>query len=303
MSKKMKGVVLDSSSYGSYEDAKARFKHQALLQDYQELHKEAKATRNKLETMKQRKLTLLAEVRFLRRRHKYLLQNKAEKPDPGRQLVQQKNSQTQFKNTVKEKNYVRKEAKLRNIAPNTEIKKKERILSAKESARRNPSPVIDLNQKNRVHSRKETASLRNTAPVFDLNRMERTYGGKQATFRNQTLILDLNQKERLYNGKETTPRIPVPVFDLNRVESTHTGRDDRNRAPIFDLNQISGEEMELQNNYEPLRMEEPKNYLIRGRSDEQLNDMKLSICRNMGNGPNQSGKRKISWQDQVALKV
>ena len=35
----MKGVVLDSSSYGSYEDAKARFKHQALLQDYQELHK------------------------------------------------------------------------------------------------------------------------------------------------------------------------------------------------------------------------------------------------------------------------
>ena len=61
--------------------------------------------------------------------------------------------------------------------------------------------------------------------------------------------------------------------------------------------------MELQNNYESLRMEEPKNFLIRGRSDEQLNDMKLSICRNVGNGPNQVGKRKISWQDQVALKV
>ncbi|PSS08349.1 Serine/threonine-protein kinase irlE [Actinidia chinensis var. chinensis] len=300
MSKKMKGVVLDSSSYGSYEDAKARFKHQALLQDYQELHKEAEATRNKLETMKQRKLTLLAEVRFLRRRHKYLLQNKAEKPEPGRQLVQQKNSETQLKTSTKEKSFVRKEAKLRNVAPIADTKKKERILS---SACRNPSPILDLIQMNRVHSRKEAASLRNTVLVFDLNQMERTYGGKQATFRNQTPILDLNQKERLYSGKETTPRIPVPVFDLNRVESTYIGRDDRNRAPIFDLNQISGEEMELQNNYEPLRMEEPKSFLIRGGSDEQLNEVKLSICRNVGNGPNRAGKRKISWQDQVALKV
>lgn len=61
--------------------------------------------------------------------------------------------------------------------------------------------------------------------------------------------------------------------------------------------------MELQNNCEPLRMEEPKSFLIRGGSDEQLNDVKLSICRNVGNGPNRAGKRKISWQDQVALKV
>ena len=61
--------------------------------------------------------------------------------------------------------------------------------------------------------------------------------------------------------------------------------------------------MELQNNYKPLRMEGPKSFLIRGGSDEQLNDVKLSICRNMGNGPNRAGKRKITWQDQVALKV
>lgn len=60
---------------------------------------------------------------------------------------------------------------------------------------------------------------------------------------------------------------------------------------------------ELQSDSEPSRMEEPKKSLLRGGSDEQLNDMKLSICRNMGNGSNRAGKRKISWQDQVALRV
>lgn len=37
MSKKMKGVAFDSSPHVSYEDARARFKHQTLLQDYREL--------------------------------------------------------------------------------------------------------------------------------------------------------------------------------------------------------------------------------------------------------------------------
>lgn len=39
MSKKMKGVDLGSSPCGVYVDAKARFKHQTLMQDYQELQK------------------------------------------------------------------------------------------------------------------------------------------------------------------------------------------------------------------------------------------------------------------------
>lgn len=39
MSKKMKGVDLGSSPYGVYVDAKARFKHQTLMQEYQELQK------------------------------------------------------------------------------------------------------------------------------------------------------------------------------------------------------------------------------------------------------------------------
>lgn len=43
--------------------------------------------------------------------------------------------------------------------------------------------------------------------------------------------------------------------------------------------------------------------LLRGGNDEQHNDMKLLVCRNIGNGPNRAGKRKITWQDQVALRV
>lgn len=37
--------------------------------------------------------------------------------------------------------------------------------------------------------------------------------------------------------------------------------------------------------------------------DPVANDLKLLICRDVGNGVNRSGKRKIRWQDQVALKV
>lgn len=37
---------------------------------------------------------------------------------------------------------------------------------------------------------------------------------------------------------------------------------------------------------------------------ELQNDLKLSICRNVGDGStNRPGKRKISWQDPVALRV
>lgn len=296
--KKMKGVALNPSSYGGFGDSKARIKHQTLLQDYQDLQKETEGMRTKLVTMKQRKLTLLAEVRFLRQRKKFLLKNKAAKPSQGREVVQPKIFGTQFKKTPKEKTSSRKQAKLRNVSTGFDVNQRERI-----SARRYPGPVVDVNQKNRIHNGKE-ATLRNTTQVFDLNQKQRSYGGKEASFRNPFPILDLNQNERLYSGKETGPRNSALAFDLNQMERTCVGKDDvvRSRAPIFDLNQISGEE-ELQDNSEPLRNEESKKFVMRGGSDEQHNDLKLSVCRNVGSGPNRAGKRKISWQDQVALKV
>jgi hypothetical protein len=303
MSKKMKGVALDSSVYGQFEVSKAKFKHQTLIQDYQELHEEVDAMKNKLETMKLRKLTLLAEVRFLRRRYKYLLNNnKAVKPSQGQELVQKKFFETQGRRTTKDKNYSRKDAS-RKVAPVVAVNKKEKISLAKEYARRNLSPVLDVNQMDRIHSGKE-ASLRYKTPAFDLNQKDGMYGGKKATFRTRTPMFDVNQRERLYSGKESTPRIPPPSFDLNQMERTYIARENvtENRAPAFDLNQISGEE-ESQDIYEPFRTDMSSKNLIGGGTDEQINDVNLSVCRNLGNGPNRMGKRKISWQDQVALKV
>ncbi|XP_058186140.1 uncharacterized protein LOC131303337 [Rhododendron vialii] len=287
--KKMKGVALDSSSYGQFEVSKAIFKHQTLIQDYQELHKEADDMKNKLETMKLRKLTLLAEVRFLRRRYNYLV---TAKPPQRQGLVQKQNFETQGKKAAKEKNHSRKDAN-----------KKEKISIAKEYARRNQSPVLDLNSKDRIHGGKE-ASLRYRTPASDLNQKDRMYGGKQTNFRNRTPTLDLNQTESLYSRQESTRRNQPQSFDLNQMERSYIGRENvaQNRAPVFDLNQISGEE-ESQDIYEPLRIEKSTKKSIGGGADDHLNDLNLSACRNLGNGPNRVGKRKISWQDQVALKV
>ncbi|KAL9668162.1 hypothetical protein QQ045_002537 [Rhodiola kirilowii] len=56
----MKAGVLKRESL---DDARARFKHQSLLQDYQELQKETEVARTRLKSVKDRKLTLEAEVR------------------------------------------------------------------------------------------------------------------------------------------------------------------------------------------------------------------------------------------------
>jgi hypothetical protein len=52
-----------------------------------------------------------------------------------------------------------------------------------------------------------------------------------------------------------------------------------------------------------LRTEELKISSMRGGSAELHNDMKLSACRNVGNGSGWAGMMKIIWQDQVALRV
>lgn len=47
--------------------------------------------------------------------------------------------------------------------------------------------------------------------------------------------------------------------------------------------------------------EETRSSLL--RQDEGQNEMMLSVCRNAGQGQSRVGKRKISWQDPVALRV
>ncbi|KAF9680645.1 hypothetical protein SADUNF_Sadunf06G0143100 [Salix dunnii] len=270
-----------------YEDQRIMFKHQSLMQDYDELYKiyfvgfcsydllvaeiiennkrnglalfvsETEAKKRKLQMMRQKKLTLMAEVRFLRRRYKYLTRNKSQKPPMKQNLVQPQNSVVASKKLKKEKN-----SSGNNVSLGLPVKR------------------FDLNQKGKVYIDRET-TLRNPAPIFDLNKKQRTLIGKEVALRNTSTIPDLNQKERTYSIKEVTIR---------------------NNTPVFDLNEISTEEEE-QVNGDMLRTEEPKVSLMRGASDEIHNERKLSACRNVGNGSSRAGKRKITWQDQVALRA
>ncbi|KAK0571347.1 hypothetical protein LWI29_014557 [Acer saccharum] len=64
--KKMKRVAANSH----HAEASARSKKQRLLEDYLELQKDFVSKKKKLQIAKQKKEILLAEVRFLRRKHK-----------------------------------------------------------------------------------------------------------------------------------------------------------------------------------------------------------------------------------------
>ncbi|XP_077240752.1 uncharacterized protein LOC143881530 [Tasmannia lanceolata] len=195
MLKNMKRVSM--SSYPSYpvnEEVKNRLKHQSLMQDFNVLQKETVAKKKQLQREKQKKLNLLAEVRFLRRRFKYLLKNPSQKIS-SQHLVQPQTLQ------------------------NLEI-------------------------------RKESSA-----------------------------------KEQNYSDNKTSTRIPSVVFDLNQISVPN-----------------AEETGEFQVVWEPLKMEKKLNRCSMER-DTFASDLKLSICRDVGNGPNQAGKRKISWQDPVALRV
>ncbi|MBA0753824.1 hypothetical protein Gogos_019906 [Gossypium gossypioides] len=261
--KKMKGVAasMGYSPYPMYEDQRTRFKHQSLMQDFEDLHKETEAMRMKLQMMKEQKLTLLAEVRFLKRRHKFLMQNRSSNTLAGRNFVQPQSTVVKrSKSNVKEKKSTGKEHSLRHLAMG-----------------------FDLNQKGKTYSEKETTFTHHSL-IFDLNQKQhKNINGEEVILRSSSPILDLNQRERLYSGKEATARTMTPIFDLNQISVR--------------------EEEELQAMDNSMRIEEFKKSSIRMASDEQHNDIKISACRNTGNGPNRVGKRKISWQDQVALRV
>ncbi|KAK8550512.1 hypothetical protein V6N12_039214 [Hibiscus sabdariffa] len=255
--KKMKGIavadaVKEYSPYDLYEDQRARFRYPSHMEDFEVLRKETESMRKKLQMMKEQRSTLLAEVKFLKRRHKFLMQNQSP-------------------------------AEIHFLQPGNMVIKSKSNLKAKKSTGKgaaSPSRAMgfDLNQKGKANSVKGTSFTRPSL-MFDLKqKRQKSFGGKEEpTLRSSLSVLDLNRKERLYSGKEATAR---------------------SMKPIFDLNQISREEEELQAQTNSVRIEDFKKRSIRIRSDEQHNDVKISACRNTGNGPNRTGKRKISWQDQ-----
>lgn len=183
MSKKMKRVAFESSSHESYEDARARFKHQALLQDFLELQQETEAQRNNLTDLKRKKLTLQAEVRFLRKRYNFLINNKSSIPQ---EQLFAKSKPTQVRKSKKEKVNFQKQATLRHID------KKKAI-----------SPVdFDLNLGNSLHV-KDQSVQRAIA-----NQRVRINGPKTS------LIPDSGPKDNFFRNQEPVKK---PVIDLNQI--------------------------------------------------------------------------------------
>ncbi|PIA45884.1 hypothetical protein AQUCO_01600258v1 [Aquilegia coerulea] len=101
---------------------------------------------------------------------------------------------------------------------------------------------------------------------------------------------DAHPAERSRRDKEAALPNPVPVLDLNQVANDED------------------EEMEYQHVVEPMKVEKNPMKLSLGRSGKpplppRQKDMKLTVCRDIRKGSNRSGKRKISLQDPVPLRV
>ncbi|KAM0031235.1 hypothetical protein Hdeb2414_s0017g00506531 [Helianthus debilis subsp. tardiflorus] len=240
MSKKMK---LD------YEDARARFKHQTLFQDYMELQQETEAARNHLMVLKQKKLTLQAEVRFLRRRRKFLLKNKSSTLQEQAFMNPQP---TQIRKSNKEKVHTEKQKTLPKLPPS----------GMKKTPRSIPSPEFYSTLEDSFYGVKQQSVQRAIA-----NQRVRINGPKASTF------LDSSQKDNAFGSQEPSGQT---------------------RKPEIDLNQIFREEEEVQEQCEAF--DPVMHGLIRNGVDEQPTDVRLSIFRNVG-------KRKVSWQDPVAVRV
>ncbi|MCD9638601.1 hypothetical protein HAX54_022661 [Datura stramonium] len=296
MSKKMKRVAMESSSYGVFEDPKARLKHQTLLRDYKELQKETDGIRHKLEDSKLRKLRLLAEIRFLRQRHKHLLQLKSLSPPKGKELVSLPNVETYPKSRSRDQVMRKNEAKLNKLPPLPGPKQNGRIQVAKVAALKKTAD-IHVKQKHKLGGGSD-AVFHNAD--LELNSKSRVYSGKEVPSQKGAPAYDLKQNEKLYIANNAILRSSSTTFDLNQ-DTGHSGKGAAlpTRAPVFDLNEISMGEEETEVNFAQVQLEEPKRSLIRNFNDE----VKLLVCRNVGEGTSQVGKRKLSWQDPVALRV
>ncbi|XP_047948661.1 uncharacterized protein LOC125194467 isoform X2 [Salvia hispanica] len=285
MSRKSKGAVLDPYGIGG---AKARLKFQALMQDYHELEKEADVMRSKLDMVKERKLMLAAEVR-----HRYLVKTKDANSLQEQSLVQAPNLLKRAKIT-KQQLLIGKEASQHRLSLAPEPISKKKLVALPDTF-----PISDQPRKKKSYSRKGHGI---PPPVFDLDHKGVMHIRKEA---NIVAALDRNSKERIFGANDAMFRNSnsAATFDLN-LETIPSEREVSlpTRAPIFDLNEISTGEEDFQGS-EANKFDDTRKSLMRGMNEEQQNDLKLSICRNAGEGSSRAGKRKISWQDPVALRV
>nr|GEV00655.1 hypothetical protein [Tanacetum cinerariifolium] len=273
-------------------------KHQTLVQDFIQLQKDTEVARNNLMALKQKKLTLEAEVRFLRQRHKFLINNKSStpqehgfaKPQPTQltttttypippergmgqptQLRKSKKEHvhfekfakpqpTQLRKSKKEHVHFEKQATVRNLPP----------IDKKKAPRRIPSPEFDMLIGKSVHDVKQQSVQRVIA-----NQRVRVNGPKASA------LLDLSKRVDFLGSQN------------------HMGQ---TQKPVIDLNMISREEEVLQQRSEPFN---PSTHsLIRNDVEMLHTDVRFDPLRNITGGSSlggRAGKRKISWQDPVAF--
>lgn len=174
------------------------------------------------------------------------------------------------------------------------------------------TPIIS---KSMNYNRKQS-KLRHSNAKERISEGAKSFNAKDASFLSSAPVLDTNIKDRIRSGKEATKRSTItPFFDLNQISVITNCLFDATLAllvygcfiavglylHLFLMQQR--EEEELLVDFEPMKGDEPRRSSQRGASDEQHGDIKLLACRNIGNGSIRTGKKKISWQDQVELRV
>ncbi|XP_010438152.1 PREDICTED: uncharacterized protein LOC104721780 [Camelina sativa] len=210
------------------------------LMEVLELQKDLQVKRRKLEMVKQKRSTLKAEVRFLRRRYQHLNQDQTLEASP-------------------------------------------KMLRLSESGGGFEVPSGE---------RKKHSSLRASVPCFDLKQKNKICNEKAALAKNASC--DLEKKLKRSRRKDILTSLP----DLNGEGNTSV----TNKVPGFDLNQISREEEEREVNGENMVAEAMKNAMLDSRiSDLPDNKRKLPICGDVEKELHRAVKRKVTWQDPVAL--
>ncbi|CAN4084407.1 unnamed protein product [Withania somnifera] len=221
-------------------------------------------------------------------------------PEPQEQSALP-NSEFYCKSWMKDRLARTKEAKQHKLPPLPGPKQQVRIQVAKEASWQKTPPNILVNHKQALPIGKDVV-LRNT--VSSLKHKSRVYSRKELLLQKAAPAFDLNQNGRSYPGNGSISRSTIPIFNLNQ-ETGHGCKDVLlpSRTPVIDLNEISIGEEEPQASFEPLNFDESKRGLVQNMNDDQHRDLTLSICRDVGEGTSRVEKRKLSWQDPVALTV
>ncbi|KAL1210521.1 hypothetical protein V5N11_006844 [Cardamine amara subsp. amara] len=204
-----------------------------------EFRKELEFKRSKLEMIKQKRLTLKAEVRFLRRRYNHLKQDQTLETSPE---------------------------------------------------------MLRLSQSGSLGKRKKHTGVRASLPCFDLKEKNTIRNEKEALAKNASC--DLGNKLKRSRGNEVlTNSVSLP--DLNGDGNTSV----TNKVPGFDLNQISREEEEPEANGEHMVAEATMNTMLGNGIGDLHDERKLPVYRDVEKELNRAVKRKVTWQDPVALIV